>query len=92
MPYIKRFVHPLYLSNKPLPKGCRTELESVANNSLCGLIRQLSDISDLASGIFEEIAIEAERVNERTQALRVRAGKLEEYVSRLDARAVKVRK
>ncbi|XP_033106030.1 Nance-Horan syndrome protein-like isoform X2 [Anneissia japonica] len=90
MPFVKRTVEPVHLSDKPVPKCCRNELEAVSNFTLCGLIRQLACLADQANSIFDEIGIETKLVFDRTNTLIFRVEKLKANVHNLDARAVKV--
>lgn len=92
MPFIKRVIEPQYLSNSPLPPGCDRELDTVSNNTLCGLVRQLSDLSLRANDIFSDISSEAHLLAHRTLLLRRRTIRLEDIVEKLDARSVRVRK
>ncbi|XP_071955157.1 uncharacterized protein [Antedon mediterranea] len=90
MPFIKRTVEPVNVSDKPVPKCCRNELETVSNFTLCGLIRQLACLADQANSVFDEIGIETKLVFERTNSLILCVEKLKAKVHNLDARAVKV--
>ncbi|XP_038076386.1 uncharacterized protein LOC119744510 isoform X2 [Patiria miniata] len=90
MPFVSRRVEPLYLSNRTLPNGCSTELENVANNTLANLVRQLANIADHATGIFDGICSEARDIYDRSCRLRNRAETLVEYMNSLDARSVEV--
>ena len=92
MPFVNRRVEPLYVSNKVLPNGCSTELENVANNTLANLVRQLANIADHATNIFDEICAESRDIYDRSSRLTIRATRLEEILGTLDARAVEVRK
>lgn len=94
MPFVKRTVEPVDLSNRPLPNDGLSEIETVTvrvcNNTLCGLVMQLANLAHQANSIFDEVLLEGNKLAERTADLTVRVVKLEENVSKLDARAVKV--
>ncbi|XP_072178946.1 actin-binding protein WASF1-like [Diadema setosum] len=90
MPFIKRIVEPQYLSNRPLPPGCDRELDTVSNYTLCGLVRQLADLSLRAHDIFSDINAESHVLAHKAVSLRRRITRLEEVVEILDARSVKV--
>lgn len=94
MPFVKRSVEPVDLSNKPLPNDGLSEIETVTvrvcNNTLCGLVMQLANLAYQANSIFDEVLQEGNKIAERAAHLGVRVVKLEETVSKLDARAVKV--
>ena len=91
MPFVNRRVEPIHLSRQALPSGCDTELENVANNTLANLVRQLADVADHATSIFDGIRAEAAGLFDRSCRLRERADRLREHLASLDARAVTVR-
>ncbi|XP_070567501.1 serine-rich adhesin for platelets-like isoform X2 [Ptychodera flava] len=90
MPFIKRKVKPRELSKKPVDKSLTDELEAVSNNTFCSILMQLSDLSQHAASIFEEITTEAKSLQQRSSRLFSRVTNLEEIVKCLDAKAVKV--
>lgn len=96
MPFVKRSVEPVDLSNRPLPNDGLSEIETVtvrvSNNTMCGLVMQLANLAYQANSIFDEVLQEGNKIAEKAAHLSVRVVKLEETVSKLDARAVRVRK
>ena len=62
MPLIRRTVLPKNLCQRQLPENGINELEMVTNNTLAGVISQLSDLSRHAEDIFGELTNEAHQV------------------------------
>ena len=92
MPLAERIVTPQKLSRKSLDNGERFDLGSVSNNTLVCTLKQLSDLAGHAEEIFSELTSEFTLAVERTNRLRTRVEALNGSVSKLNARAVKVRK
>lgn len=66
-------------------------LEQVSSYALVSLLMQLSDLSRCAGDIFGGILSEADSLCHRNARLQRRLGALEELLSRLDHRKVKIR-
>ena len=66
------------LSNEP------NELESVANQTLTNLIRQISSLGQHASSIFDKLTKDVIKINNRSQILNQRNENLKGKVSKLD--------
>ncbi|XP_033118546.1 wiskott-Aldrich syndrome protein family member 3-like isoform X2 [Anneissia japonica] len=85
MPLIKRHVEPVHLSRTVISRGIKNELECVTNNTLSGVIRQLSNLSKHAEDIFGDLYQEANSVFIRANILQDRIDKLTVKVTKLDA-------
>ena len=85
MPLEKRRIEPCELSRKKLEDGLRNELEAVAVNTLCGIMRQLSGLSKHAEDVFGELCNEANGIYERTNSLHERVQNLSMKVTQLDS-------
>ena len=92
MPYAKRIVTPIRLSDKPLSKEDWFDFTAVSNNTLVGAIQQLSSLAVHASDLFSELEEEFTSTYERTISLTNRITRLQETTENLNARAVTVRK
>jgi len=55
MPFNKRTIEPINLTQVQVPKDIPNELECVANQTLANVIRQLSSLSAHAQDLFDEI-------------------------------------
>ena len=92
MPLAERIVTPQRLSRKVLDNDERFNLDSVSHNSLVSTLKQLSNLAAHAEDIFSELTDEFAAAVGRTDRLRSRVGTLTGVVSKLNARAVQVRK
>lgn len=92
MPFAKRAIEPVRLSRGTLGSEYKFDLDVISNNTLCGLLRQLSSLAAKADCIFSEITEEFVAVVQKTERLRSRVGEVNEHVGRLNAKAVTVRK
>ena len=92
MPFAKRAIEPTRLSRSPLQKDYKFDLDCISNNTLCGLLRQLSSLAIKADSIFTEIAEECVSVAKKTKRIRNRVGDITKRVDKLNAKAVTVRK
>lgn len=84
MPLVKRSTEPLFVCRTQLPQGIKNELEAVVVTSLAGLIKQLSNLSKHAEGLFGELIDDASAIFQRTVAMDRRLGTLREKVKALD--------
>ena len=87
MPLVKRSIEPLYVSRTQLHQSVKNELEAVVVNSLAGLIKQLSNLSKHADGLFGELISDASAVFQRTVAMNKRVEILRETAKALDPAA-----
>ena len=87
MPFNKRTVQPIHLSQVQVPNDIPNELECVANHTLANVIRQLSSLSAHAQDLFEELITDASHILQRTEALNGRIERLKIKVTQLDANA-----
>ena len=87
MPFQKRTVEPVRLSQVQVPHDIPNELECVANQTLANVIRQLSSLSAHAQDLFDELITDASHILQRTEALNGRIERLKGTVSQLDANA-----
>jgi len=85
MPFNKRTVEPIYLSQVQVPNDIPNELECVANHTLANVIRQLSSLSSHAQDLFDELITDAGHILQRTEALHGRIERLKDKVKQLDA-------
>ncbi|XP_006826003.1 actin-binding protein WASF3-like [Saccoglossus kowalevskii] len=85
MPLIKRQVEPTHLSRGVVSDRITNELECVTNNTLAGVIRQLSSLGRHAEDIFGELYNEAHSLFERSNNLQSRIDKLSDKVTKLDS-------
>jgi len=83
MPLIKRVVQPSELCRNLDPE-VSGELEYVTNNTLAGIIRQLSSLSQHAEDIFGELFTEASSFYDRANTLQGRIDNLSTQVTELD--------
>lgn len=81
MPLIRRTVLPTNLCLTPLPENGINELEMVTNNTLSGVISQLSDLSRHAEDVFGELTNEAHQFNDRCRVLGERIVNLNDRIS-----------
>ena len=66
---------------RQLPENGINELEMVTNNTLSGVISQLSDLSRHAEDIFGELTNEAHQFNDRCRVLGERITSLNSRIS-----------
>ena len=92
MPFAKNSIEPTRLSRAKLGKEYKFDLDCISNNTLGGLLRQLSSLAVRADSIFTEIAEECVSVVKKTQRIRNRIGEITKHVDKLNAKAVTVRK
>ncbi|XP_063237349.1 mucin-5AC isoform X2 [Bacillus rossius redtenbacheri] len=96
MPFVLRAVEPVHLSRKSLhredgsPLVNDGELDAVANNTLCGVLRQLASLVVVAGDIFEDLSAQLRHVGERSRRLRARISQVEEKVAAFDPKKVAV--
>ncbi|GCC32975.1 hypothetical protein chiPu_0011439 [Chiloscyllium punctatum] len=77
----------------PQPSALLFEsLQDVSSHILASLLRQLADLSRLATGIFQELELEANSLCVRCSHLHSRLHSLQRRTLRLDAKKVAVRK
>jgi len=81
MPLVRRSVYPTDLCRKQLPENGVNELEMVTNNTLAGVITQLSDLSRHAEDLFGELTLEATNFTDRARLLGERVTSLNERLS-----------
>nr|XP_002125707.1 wiskott-Aldrich syndrome protein family member 3-like [Ciona intestinalis] len=85
MPLVKRSVTPSSLCRQKLPKNIGSELECVTNNTLSGVIMQLSSLSHHAEDVFGELFTEANSFYSRANTLQDRIDRLSVKVTQLDS-------
>ncbi|CAK8687840.1 unnamed protein product [Clavelina lepadiformis] len=85
MPLVKRAVEPSALCRQSLPRNVKSELECVTNNTLSGVIKQLSSLSIHAEDLFGELFTEASTFYTRASKLQDRIDKLSVKVTQLDS-------
>jgi hypothetical protein len=85
MPFNKRTVEPICLSQVQVPKDIPNELECVANHTLANVIRQLSSLSAHAQDVFDELVNDAGHILQRAESLHGRIERLKFKVIQLDA-------
>ncbi|CAF3298989.1 unnamed protein product, partial [Rotaria socialis] len=85
MPFNKRTVEPINLSQVNVPKDIPNELECVSNHTLANIIRQLSSLSAHAQDLFDELITDAGHIFQRTEALHGRIERLKNKVTQLDS-------
>ena len=85
MPFNKRTVEPICLSQVQVPKDIPNELECVANQTLANVIRQLSSLSAHAQDLFDELVNDAGHIFQRAESLHGRIERLRFKVTQLDA-------
>jgi hypothetical protein len=85
MPFNKRTVEPICLSQVQVPKDIPNELECVANHTLANVIRQLSSLSAHAQDVFDELVNDAGHILQRAESLHGRIERLKFKVTQLDA-------
>jgi WAS family protein 3 len=90
MPFNKRTVEPIHLSQVQVPKNIPNELECVANQTLANVIRQLSSLSSHAQDLFDELITDAGHIFQRTEALHGRIERLKLKVTQLDSNVEEV--
>ena len=87
MPFHKRIVQPIHLSQVQVPNDVPNELECVANHTLANIIRQLSSLSAHAQDTFDELMADASHIFQRSEALHGRIERLRVKVAQLDSNA-----
>jgi hypothetical protein len=94
MPLTKWCVEPVFLSRKPIPpdKTRINELESNNNNTLVGILRQLSSLVKISDKIFSDLSEDCRQLCERTLSLKFKVDRCESVINQLNAKSVKVRK
>ncbi|UJR08680.1 hypothetical protein I4U23_012938 [Adineta vaga] len=85
MPFNKRTIEPIKLSEVQVPNDIPNELECVANHTLANVIRQLSSLSAHAQDLFDELITDAGHIFQRTEALHGRIERLKLQVTQLDS-------
>jgi hypothetical protein len=85
MPFNKRTVEPICLSQVQISKDIPNELECVANHTLANVIRQLSSLSAHAQDVFDELINDVGHIFQRTEALHGRIERLKLKVTQLDS-------
>ncbi|CAF5040647.1 unnamed protein product, partial [Rotaria sp. Silwood1] len=90
MPFNKRTVEPIYLSQVQVPNDISNELECVANHTFANIIRQLSSLSVHAQDFFDELITDAGHIFQRTEALHGRIERLKLKVTQLDSNVEEV--
>ena len=85
MPFNKRTIEPINLSEAKVPNDIPNELECVANHTLANIIRQLSSLSTHAQDLFDELITDAGHIFQRTEAVHGRIERLKLKVTQLDS-------
>ena len=92
MPLPLACVEPVYVSRAPLPETCRdNEREFIYNETLCGLLRQLSSLTVIATEIFDAVKEEYQKIEDRISNLRSNIGRVREKVRAYNPKEVPVR-
>ena len=92
MPFVKRLVEPVKISNRPVPKELMFEFDCISNNTLVGAITQLASLVTHAEDLFAELSLECCQIIHRTDQLSQKVKHVSEKVSLLDSKAVEIRK
>ena len=92
MPFAKRVVSPIRLGRKPISEEDKFEKTVVCNNTLVGVLQQLSSLAYFADDLFHELNQECLTVIRRTSRLVRKVKHVENQIDQLDFKAVKVRK
>ncbi|CAF1350211.1 unnamed protein product [Rotaria magnacalcarata] len=85
MPFNKRTVEPIHLSQVRVPNDIQNELECVSNHTLANVIRQLSSLSGHAQDVFDELINDVGHIFQRTEAIHGRIERLKLKVTQLDS-------
>lgn len=92
MPFINRLIEPQHLSRKPLDKSVQDDLEAVTNSTLVEALKQLACLVVFADEIFQELTCQVKTIQSRTEKLKSNIERVDDIVSRLNAKEVHVRK
>ena len=76
MPFNKRTVEPINLSQVQVPNDIPNELKCVSNYALANVIRQLISLSTHAQDLFDELITDAGHIFQHTEALHGRIERL----------------
>ncbi|CAF4588670.1 unnamed protein product, partial [Rotaria sp. Silwood2] len=85
MPFNKRTVEPINLSQVQVPNDIPNELECVTNHALANVMRQLSSLSSLAQDLFNELITDAGHIFQRTETLHGRIERPKLKVTQFDS-------
>lgn len=91
MPLVLRKVEPKYLSRQVLNVKDH-ELETVSNNTLTNVLRQLASLVSLASEIFDGLAENLQNVHQRSCSLRAAIDRVDQKLAEYNPKTVTVRK
>lgn len=91
MPLVLRKVEPKYLSRQVLTVTDH-ELETVSNNTLTNVLRQLASLVSLASEIFDGLAESLQTVHQRSCSLRAAIDRVDSKLAAYNPKTVTVRK
>lgn len=93
MPAQKWIVEPAnLLHRKPLPPDKFDDFHTFNQLNLVTIVRQLSEISLISNKLFEELSDDCAKLAERTVRLNDKIKRLDNLVSKLNAKKVKIRK
>jgi hypothetical protein len=84
MPFTKHNIEPVDISQCPIPSGESNELECLSNLTLANVIRQLSSLGQHACRIFDELTVDAVKLNNRSVLLNQRIENLKVKCQNLD--------
>ncbi len=84
MPFTKHNIEPVNISQCPIPSGESNELECLSNLTLANVIRQLSSLGQHACRIFDELTVDAVKLNNRSALLNQRIENLKVKCQNLD--------
>ena len=91
MPFAQRAVTPVRLSRQKVDEEHKFDFDVTSNNTLVGVLLQLSSLVHHADTIFEDLTQECHNVIYRTQRIKSRIGEVTTKVEKLNAKAVRVR-
>lgn len=98
MPFIQRIVEPKYLSRTTLwdndgkPIINDDELTAVTNSTLANALRQLASLVLVANDIFQDLNGHLQKINDRSEKLKVKISIVDDKVKQYDPKKVPVRK
>lgn len=90
MPFITRCVEPKFLSRKPLDNSVKDDLEAVTNATLVEALKQLACLVVFADEIFQDLTSQVKVIQSRTEKLKSTIGRVDQVVSKLNAKEVAV--
>lgn len=88
MPLNQYQIEPVNVSNSVVYGDQRgNEIEYIANSTLANLIRQLGSLSEQSSKVFEDLTLEARKLNDRAKVANERIQNIKKKAASLDYKA-----